>query len=152
MALLKPYFPSYILIMSFASSLSACNNYPVHLNGNPIGAKPLFSDFHVEDKRLAACINEHILDQHITQAEALTRLNCAQRSIRSIKGLEIFSHLLSVNLNDNAIESINPLFAISSLEEVQLNGSLVDCDSINKLRARAVKVNGVCASQIINIT
>ncbi|HEY6530389.1 MAG TPA: hypothetical protein VIZ65_17005 [Cellvibrionaceae bacterium] len=148
MALQKHYISyfSCVLIVSLVGSLSACHNYPVHINGNPIGAKPLFSGFHIEDKHLATCINEHIFDQHITQAEDLTHINCAQRSIRSLKGLEIFSHLLSVNLNDNAIESISPLFAISSLEEIQLNGNLVNCNEINKLRARSVKINGVCAT------
>jgi Leucine-rich repeat (LRR) protein len=142
----KPYL-ACIKIVLLAGTLSACHNYPVKLNGNPVGGKPLFSGFYIEDKHLAACINEHIFDQHITQAEDLKNLNCAQRSIRSLKGLEIFSHLLSLNLNDNAIESIKPVFAISSLEQIQLNGSSVDCNSIAKLRARAVKVSGVCTAQ-----
>ncbi|MEY4590046.1 MAG: hypothetical protein RL497_2122 [Pseudomonadota bacterium] len=125
-------------------SLSACQNYPLTLNGNSLNPAPLFSAFHVEDKHLAACIKEHIFDAKAAKVEDIKHLNCPHRAIRSLKGLETFSHLLRIKLTENPIQSITPLLAIPSLEEVNLEGSASHCAEVNVLRARGVKVGGGC--------
>ena len=136
---LAPTLPLCLLI-----SLPACQNYSLKLNGNALNAEPVFSNFVVADKHLAACIKEHLFDQHATKAEDLKQLYCPQRSIKSLQGLETFNHLLSVKINGNAVTTLAPLMALSSVEEVNLEGNPVDCGQVNNLRTRGVRVVGVC--------
>lgn len=143
--LAQPRIFTWIVGLSLAIGLSACHQYPLTLNGNRLDAPPLLSGFNLADKYLNACVNEHIFDQHITRAEQLSELNCAQRSIRSLQGLEFFPHLLKLRLNNNPIVSFKPLLALSNLEQLEVSDNPSDCTSLHQLRQRGVKVVGDCA-------
>lgn len=137
---------AYLAAIALCYCTTACQNYPIKLNGNALDAKPLYTSFNIEDKHLAKCIDEHILDQHISHARDLTQLNCQQRSIRSLNGLEHFSHLTQLKLDHNPIQSVSPLLKLSRLEKVGLNGATANCAEVSTLRARGINVIGVCGS------
>ena len=120
------------------------------LNGNAINAKPLLTGIKLEDKHLQACVNEHIFDRHITKPEELTELNCAQRSIRSLQGLQLFPQLIALHIKHNPVASYKPLLAISNLEQLEVSDSPTDCASLTTLRSRGVKVKGGCIGMPAN--
>lgn len=140
--------PRLMLGIYLILGLSACQNVPVTLNGNRLNSTPLLTGFRIEDKHLLACVNEHIFDHHISQAAQLTELNCAQRSIHSLNGLDFFPHLLILRLPHNPINSFKPLLALSNLEQLQLSEDATDCASLAQLRSRGIKVEGACTGTL----
>ncbi|HMW49370.1 MAG TPA: hypothetical protein PK011_03565 [Marinagarivorans sp.] len=141
----KHSFTPWIMSISLCLVLGACQNYPITFNGNRLNSAPLLSGFNLADKHLSACVNEHIFDQKIRKAEQLTELNCAERSIHSLKGLEFFPHLLVLRLNNNPIDSFKPVLALQNLERLEVGNTTADCASLMQLRQKGVKVEGACA-------
>ncbi len=133
------------LVLAGTAATLGCQNYPVTFNGSQINAPELLANFQVEDKHLADCLAEHIFDLKISKFSQLRQLNCAQRSIKSLRGIEQFSNLLKVNFSDNPIRSITPLLALTTLEEANLNATTIDsCIETKTLRHRGVRVIGIC--------
>jgi Leucine-rich repeat (LRR) protein len=130
-------------------ALFGCQNYPVTFNGSPIKAPTLLSGYQLTDKNLAICVGEHIFDQKITRFGQLRQLNCAQRSIKSLHGIEQFHNLLKVDISGNPINSVAPLLAIKTLEEVTLAPLLNSsgCTEVKNLQDRGVAVKGVCTAR-----
>lgn len=144
-SLKKHNFSIWIITIPLILGLSGCQHYPITLNGSQLNSKPLLTGFNLADKHLMACVNEHIFDRHISKAEQLIELNCAERSIRSLKGLEYFPHLLRLRLNNNPIDSFKPLLALTNLEQLDVSDNATDCTSLLQLRQRGVKLAGACA-------
>lgn len=138
---------AWLLSLYLVLGLSACQSYPVTLNGARLNSKPLLSGFKLADKHLSACVNEHIFDQRITKPEQLTELNCAQRSIRSLQGLEFFPHLLSLRLQNNPLDSLKPLLALNNLERLEVSDDTADCSSLDQFRQKGVKIKGTCVNK-----
>lgn len=109
----------------FIFILTSCG-YAVSVNDNVVYTPPkLFSAQHITDKNLAACVEQTILDQEITEARKLKRLNCTNAGIRSLEGLEIFTGLEALNLADNALQNIEELKHLVQLRVLILtNNSL----------------------------
>lgn len=105
--------------------LAGCG-YAVSVNDNVVYTPPkLFTGQHITDKNLAACVEQTILDQEITEARNLKRLNCTNAGISSLAGLEIFAGLEELNLADNALQNIEELKHLAQLRVLILtNNSL----------------------------
>lgn len=141
----KKNLPLAGFVLTAVAFTLGCQNYPITLNGSPIKTPELLANFQVEDKHLAECLAEHIFDLKISKFSQLRQLNCAQRSIKSLRGIEQFPNLLKVNLSGNPIRSITPLLAVATLEEVNLNASSLDsCTEAKTLQQRGVRVMGIC--------
>lgn len=136
-----------LLSLYLVLGLCACQSYPFTLNGARLDSKPLLTGVNLSDKHLSACVNEHIFDQHITTPEQLTELNCAQRSIRSLQGLEFFPHILSLRLQNNPLDSLKPLLVLNNLERLEVSNDTTDCSSLLQLRQKGVKVQGACENK-----
>lgn len=117
-------FSSVILLRAPLLSvflLSACS-YSVSVNDNVVYMPPtLFSDYRIADTNLAACVEQSITDQNITNAKALKRLNCSNAGIQSLTGLGIFSGLEEVNLAQNAIKNIDEIALLTQLRVLILS-------------------------------
>lgn len=133
-----------LMITALGLSLLACQSLPVTINGNTLNSAPLMSVNTIEDKHLAACVNEHVFDHKVSKPADLKQLNCSQRSIHTLNGLEIFTKLQKINLAGNPVESLKPLIAITSLEEVILGDWFAHCAEVAALHARGIKVNSAC--------
>lgn len=100
-----------------ASLLAGCKTYSLSVNNNVVYTPPpLFKDFVINDPHLRSCVEQTILDGHITKAEDLKQLNCSHAGINSLTGLEKFYGIEQLNLAENALQSIAPLSNFSQLK------------------------------------
>ncbi len=97
--------------------IAGCKSYSVSLNNNVVYTPPsLFKDFTIADTHLRACVEQTIIDNHITKAEDLKQLNCSHAGISSLAGLEKFYSLEQLNLSENTLQSIAQLSNFSQLK------------------------------------
>lgn len=117
----------FLMVFVTSSVLSACSGYSVSVNDNPVYNPPsLFSEFRLTDPALHECVQQTIEDQQVTQAEALTQLNCSSAGIQSLEGLARFTGLKAISLNDNDITTLDSLKALTRLEVLLLRGNRVE--------------------------
>lgn len=101
--------------------LAACKNYSVSLNDKVVYTPPsLFTQFTINDERLRTCVEQTIIDKHITKAEELKQLNCSNAGITNLAGLETFNAIEQLNLNENALTSISQLSKLTQLTVLTL--------------------------------
>lgn len=97
--------------------ITGCKSYSVSLNNNMVYTPPsLFKDFTIADTHLRACVEQTIIDKHITKAEDLKQLNCSHAGISSLSGLEKFYSIEQLNLSENRLQSIAQLSNFSKLK------------------------------------
>lgn len=102
--------------------LSACSSYEFYLNEQAIYTPPkLFTDYHIPDASLEACIKQTIHEKKITQAKGLQMLNCSSAGITSLEGLQIFKALERLNLANNSLRSVKGLAQLPQLKELKLD-------------------------------
>jgi hypothetical protein len=110
--------PLWKLNAIFAMLLTTACSYSVSVNDRVVYTpEPIFSDYHISDRALAVCLEHHIVDQKITRAFDLKRLDCSDAGIASLAGLEIFDGLEELNLANNQLRDLQPL---SRLQQLQL--------------------------------
>ncbi len=108
---------SFYCFASFIIFLSGCKNYSLSVNDKTIYTPAgIFKDYQIADAALADCVTQTIIDLHITRAEDLTRLNCAQAGIKTLEGLDKFFALTQLNLSENQIQDISGLNRLGRLE------------------------------------
>lgn len=101
--------------------LAGCQGYSFTLNERTLFEPPgLFTDYAIEDRALAACVQQAIEDGGITRAEQLEDLNCSRAGIESLAGLEQFGQLKRLGLDGNAIRDLAPLAGLRQLALLQL--------------------------------
>lgn len=144
--------------------IAGCTGYEYTLNERVMFEGPrLFTDYTIPDDALQQCVAQAISDQRITRAEELEDLNCTHAGISNLEGLQIFSGLRRLGLDDNAITDLTPLHDLRSLELLQLRGNRIrtldsrfcqgaakqialernetlECASIDRLRACGVTI------------
>lgn len=104
-----------------AASLAGCQGYSFTLNERTLYEPPkLLTDYAIEDRALAECVQQAIEDGQITEAAGLEDLNCTRAGIRSLAGLETFSNLKRLGLDGNAIGDLAPLSGMNQLQLLQL--------------------------------
>lgn len=159
---MKPHAPLSLLASALAglvATIAGCAGYEYKLNERTVFEGPrLFTEYTIPDEALQQCVAQAISDQRITRAEALEDLNCTHAGIVSLEGLQTFSGLRRLGLDDNAITDLSPLYGLRSLELLQVRGNrlrtvdprlcqgaarkislerndALDCTSIDRLRA-----------------
>jgi hypothetical protein len=101
----------------FVTLIAGCKTYSLSVNNNVVYTPPsLFKDFAIADAHLHACVEQTILDNHITKAEDLKQLNCSHAGISSLAGLEKFYTIEQLNLAENNLQSIVPITNFSKLK------------------------------------
>ena len=111
-------------VAGLALALAGCAGYEYKLNERTVfeGPRP-FTDYAIADEALRECVAQAIADQRITRADALEDLNCAHAGIGSVAGLEVFTGLRHVRLDDNALADLAPLHGLRALELLQVRGN-----------------------------
>lgn len=105
-------------------ALASCADYDVKVNEQVVYSPPkLFMDFNLADKALQNCVQQTIEDQAITKPEQLTRLACTNGNVRRIEGIERFTGLAQLNLNNNALQDINALADLPALQTLLLGSN-----------------------------
>lgn len=127
------------ILLSFG--FAGCSQYRVSINDNPVKPVPLFHGYRIPDLALHRCIEEAIMDQNIQHASGLTLLNCASRDVSSLEGIDAFTQLGYLNLDNNRVFSLAPLFQIEALTSLSIKSNpSVSCKDLSLLRARGVKI------------
>jgi Leucine-rich repeat (LRR) protein len=122
MLMRTPYF--FIWIPFFL--LTACGSYDFTVNEKRVYTqKPLFSEFDVPDPALYACLKQAIIDEKVTSAIQLTRLNCSHAGIEDLQGLATFSGLTQLKLSSNAILNLHQITGLAALEKLYLDDNVV---------------------------
>jgi len=112
-----------LLTLSFFV-LNGCEGYLYTFNEQPVFDPPtLFTDYNIPDPALKACVAQAILDQNVTRANLLTNLNCSSAGIAELKGLEIFTGLTHINLDQNNLVEIKPLLFLPYPQLIDLEGN-----------------------------
>ncbi len=101
----------------FAVLLITACSYSVSVNDRVVYTpEPLFKDYQLPDKALAACVEQHIIDHKITRAFDLKRLDCSHAGITSLAGIETFDGIEELNLANNQLSDLQPLSRLSQLQ------------------------------------
>jgi hypothetical protein len=117
-----PYF--FIWIPFFL--LTACGSYDFTVNEKRVYTqKPLFSEFDAPDPALYACLKQAIIDEKVTSAIQLTRLNCSHAGIEDLQGLATFSGLTQLKLSSNTILNLHQITGLAALEKLYLDDNVV---------------------------
>jgi len=114
------------------AALAGCKTYSVSLNNNVVYTPPsLFKDYEIADSHLRDCVEQAIVDKHVTKAEDLKQLNCSHAGVASLAGLEKFYALEQLNLAENKITSIAPLGSLGQLHVLILrSNNLTSAESL----------------------
>lgn len=100
----------------FIAALASCKNYSVSVNNNMVYTPPpLFKNFTIADSHLRDCVQQTIIDNHITKAEDLKQLNCSNAGIASLAGLETFHAITHLNLAENNLTAVAQLSTFDQL-------------------------------------
>lgn len=117
-----------LLFCGLVTSLltTGCKNYSVSVNENVVYTPPsIFKDYQLADAQLHDCVEQTIVDLHITSAEDLTRLNCSNAGIKSLVGLDKFFALKELNLADNQLADISDIGQLGRLEKLVLTNNKI---------------------------
>ena len=91
---------------------------------------------HIEDPGLEEAVREK-LDRprgpvYQTDLTTITELDASGRGITSLKGLEHFTKLVDLNLEDNKVADLTPLSKLGMLKNLNLrNNGIISLESIN---------------------
>ena len=112
--------------------ISACNNYSISVNNNTVYTPPpLFKDFNIADVHLRDCVQQTIIDKHVTKSQDLKQLNCSNAGIESLSGIETFSALEQINFAENKINSISQLSKLTQIQTLILRkNNLTDAEPL----------------------
>jgi Leucine-rich repeat (LRR) protein len=134
------------LLASTLLLLCACQGYDIRVNDKVVySPPPLFTAYDLPDPALRSCVEQAILDQSIIAPAQLQDLNCSHAGIAELTGLAVFSGLTRLQLSSNQIRNLVelgglgnlrvlylqdnrivdpvPLYALSSLQELDLGGN-----------------------------
>lgn len=111
----------YLLVILTCCLSTGCKNYTYTFNEQPIFNPPsLFDDYDIADPALNNCLKQAIIDTQATSANQLTNLNCSSAGIKDLSGLERFTGLSHINLNQNLLVNIDSLLLLQHLVIVRL--------------------------------
>ena len=117
----------FLLYALAFAGITGCQGYDFKVNDKVVYRAPtVFSDFSVGDPALAACIEQTIADQDITQPAQLTALNCSHAGIANLEGIEVFTGLAAVRLSSNNIADVQPLARLPDVLELYLADNQIE--------------------------
>lgn len=119
----------WVMVTCIVVCLSGCTNlkeYEVTFNDRAIYyPQKLFSDYRIDDKALANCIEQAIEDFEVYSADGLEILNCSSAGINSLIGLSQFGNLKRLKLSENNIRNLVELTVMTELTDLQVDGNQV---------------------------
>lgn len=123
-------------MISIVALIGACSGYQISVNNNPIAQpKELFRAEGFSDESLAECVIQTIRDKDIHAASELTTLVCTHAGIKSLEGIQQFTHLEQLGLNDNDLTSVAILSELRHLVRLELhNNPNLDCQHLEIIK------------------
>ena len=108
------------------------NNVTVYEPSSPYAVRG------IEDRALAACLTQSLLDIDARMATDLVALNCSDAGIQSLAGQEQFTQIQSMKLSSNDIRNLLILERLTALRQLWLDDNDV-VDPIPVLRMTHLK-------------
>ena len=104
--------------------ITGCAQYQLTLNETVVReAQTLLTNFKTNDRNLRNCIDQHIKDKNISNANQLTTLSCTHSGIKTLQGLSLFRNLTHINLSHNQLTSITELAKLGRVKVLLLNNN-----------------------------
>lgn len=126
----------YLVISFILFLLSACGNYNLLVNDNLLyEPAQLYFDFSVTDEKFMSCLVQHIEDSEITSRQELLQVNCSYAGISDLTGIRHFSRIESLSLKGNPLQSIEPIFELANLRNLDLSEMTLNCQDQARLTA-----------------
>lgn len=126
----------YLVISFILFLLSACGNYNLLVNDNLLyEPAQLYFDFSVTDEKFMSCLVQHIEDSEITSRQELLQVNCSYAGISDLTGIRHFSRIESLSLKGNPLQSIEPIFELANLRNLDLSEMTLNCQDQSRLTA-----------------
>jgi Leucine-rich repeat (LRR) protein len=124
---LTPFCALFIIV-----SISSCKHYSLSVNDNLVYTPPpLLKNFVIADTNLRHCVEQTIIDKHITSFEQFTQLNCSNAGISSLAGLEKFYAIEQLNLAENNLASLKELDGLNRITTLILrSNNLTDAEPL----------------------
>lgn len=116
--------PARLAWLLTAALIAGCGDYSLSVNERVVyEPATLFGDYRLDDPALRDCVAQAIRDQGAARASDLQDLNCSDAGIRSLAGLEVFSGLQRVKLDNNLLSELTPLYDMKQLQELYLRNN-----------------------------
>jgi len=147
--MIKNYW-KFALILVFSSLiLVACGNTETPENKTkqiPVADKNLTGLF--TDRNLQSCVDSLASGNQWTSSSQVTgTLDCSDKNISSLTGLEYLINLTGLNLSNNNIVNVAPIAALSNLKVVRLQNN----DIGNNGKGNVDKLTNLTAANDINV-
>ena len=100
------------------------------------------SEVEMEDQALKDCLVDWANGefQKYKTVKEVREISCADRGIRSLKGIEIFvEYMIALDLSGNEIEDWSPLYNFHHVGALYLFDTEMTCSQLVKLRKRLVR-------------
>ena len=147
-------------VMQYSNSENSCNGYPCGVGREKEGegadaayalnqirfqAQDLYHRSplmvsggealnNIRDNELQQCIDEHLAMRNIAYAGALHELECIDRGITSLSGIEGFPNITRLNLSGNNLRALSSLSSLFSLSELYIsNTGIQDISVLSRL-------------------
>ena len=86
------------------------------------------------DAKLTNCIKQHAKQRQWQNVTQITQLNCANKNIENLGGLQHLNQLQQLDLSQNQISLLAPIGALTELKRLNLAGNkIVDINPLSKL-------------------
>ena len=96
--------------------------------------RPKISELGFTDVGLTNCVNEVAQSQGIVYAEQLQELNCGNRNIRYLGGIENLQSLTYLDLSNNDLRYIGVVLQLAQLNRLNLQGNpYISCDLLQQI-------------------
>jgi len=105
------------------SQIATLQGLGVQVDGT-IGTGIPIADLNFADSNFAQCVTEQT--QSILLTGQVTHLGCSDRSVTSIDGVEAFTSLTSLDINENHVADLSFLTGITTLQELHIMGNEAD--------------------------
>jgi len=105
---------------------TSCKNYSVSLNQNEIyNPVKVFTDFKLIDTALQQCVDRIIKENKLTKPEQLQSVICGPTGIVTLEGLAFFDSITHLGVRDNKVANIEAISHLKQLKQLDISNNLI---------------------------
>lgn len=107
----------------------------------------------LEDANLSACITDLVASNGIDEISGVTAIKCHSQGIKGVKGLDRFTHLVSISLHNNKIRTFDPSSFVN-LQTLNLTKNQLrsfECSGLNELKEIYIIGNKLERLSLVNL-
>lgn len=144
----KKYIPLLIIVFIFAIYFIGKN---VRFENNVLKIGHLAGSLNdVKDPNLRACMEANIPAGQ--GPETVTTLDCSNKDIYSLEGIEYFSELTTLRLNNNYIKDLSPVNHLSKLNSLSADHNMIEEFDLGDTILNEIQINYNYISDITKLT